>query len=160
MGSNDDANSTNKNFSICVELNANQVYYIKVYHHNYIDTDAPGTGAYILKVSAAAYFDTAIELQSEDEIAGDINFEGDADYYKFTTSTTGAYIFESTGSTNVAAELYDSSRNCIASDSKSGIGYNFYIPYTLDANKTYYIKVRHTDYNGTGSYGGKSISGK
>ena len=50
LTSNDNVSSTNKNFSITTELSANQIYYIKVYHHNHSDIDTSGIGAYKLKV--------------------------------------------------------------------------------------------------------------
>jgi Subtilisin-like serine proteases len=66
----------------------------------------------------------------------------DVDCFKFTPVSDGVYKLTSTGSLDLKASLYDSDKTTKLyeiDDAPSTL--NFILPYTLKANKTYYIKI-------------------
>lgn len=71
-----------------------------------------------------------------------INFENQVRAYKFTPSSSGTYVFESSGSADSKIYLYNSSGTEIAKDDDSGNGNNFKLSYNLNAGSTYYLGVR------------------
>jgi fibronectin type 3 domain-containing protein len=123
-------------------------------HKNSTDVDTAGTGAYKLKVyiEPGGDFSTAIDIDEEQELAGEIKNKGQEIYYKFTPKSTGSYTIESSGSTDVRGYLYNSSKSQILYDYDGGKGKNFYIAYTMSAGEEYYIKVQHQNSSGTGDY--------
>lgn len=145
----------NFNFYSAVYLSAYETYYLQAFMET-IDTPY---SPYILKLSLLTDdhgYDksTATELVLDTEISGEINFTGDSDYFCFTPTTTQFYIIKSTGNTDVVGELVD----CVKRHDISEDNRNFLIIYTLEANKTYYLKVTHVfkdlDYvPNTGAYG-------
>ncbi len=70
----------------------------------------------------------------------------------FTASTTGTYIFTSTGSKDTCGFLYPAieSSNALATDDDSGTDHNFRLEYTMNANQIIYIGVKYysADENG------------
>ena len=72
-------------------------------------------------------------------------------WYKFTPSTSGNYVFSTTGSTDTYGELYQGYAR-IATNDDGGPGSNFEITYNLTANVAYYIKVRGYNRDKTGNY--------
>ena len=77
---------------------------------------------------------------------------GEIVYCKFTPTVSGAYVFESTGSsgssyTDTYGYLYAENKSTtLSSNDDGGTGYNFRISYNLTANATYYYGVKF--YNG------------
>ena len=70
---------------------------------------------------------------------------------KFVPSTSGTYLFYSTGSSDTYGILYNSSGSQLTSNDDSGDGNNFLISYSLTSGTTYYIGVRYysSSYSGT-----------
>ena len=78
---------------------------------------------------------------------------GDEDWYKFQTSTSGAYVIETHGSTDTYIILYQSNQTTvIENDDDSGSGTCSKITRTLSASTWYYVKVRGYNSSTTGSY--------
>lgn len=65
--------------------------------------------------------------------------------YKVIPTESDTYIFTTMGSVDTIGTLYDENRNVIVSDDDSNIDYNFKISHSLEAGKTYYIKVAAYD---------------
>ena len=83
--------------------------------------------------------------------------DGSEDWYQFTSTTSGSYIFESTGSLNTIGYLYKSystttSSSYIVCDDDSGEGNNFLIDYYMDAEETVFLNVKSYSSNESGSY--------
>ena len=78
---------------------------------------------------------------------------GDNDWFKFQTSTSGAYVIETHGSTDTYMTLYQSNQTTvIENDDDSGSGTCSKITRTLSASTWYYVKVRGYSSSTTGSY--------
>lgn len=74
----------------------------------------------------------------------------DADVFTFVLSSAATVTIDSTGSTDVLAELYDEDGYLLASDDDSGTGDNFQMVESLSAGR-YFVRVE--GYSGaTGSY--------
>ena len=74
----------------------------------------------------------------------------DYDVFTFVLSSTQTIELKSTGSTDVAAKLYDADGALLASDSDSGVDSNFEITQSLNAGR-YYLRVT-SENSGSGSY--------
>jgi hypothetical protein len=74
----------------------------------------------------------------------------DHDVFTFTLTSTQTIELKSTGSTDVAAKLYDEDGVLVASDSDSGTGSNFDLSQSLAAGR-YYLRVE-SENSGSGSY--------
>jgi hypothetical protein len=92
-------------------------------------------------------YSSATELALDSEIAGKLNFTKDMDYFTFIPSTSGPYMIESTGTTDVAGYLngFGSSETdtCGYSEDISSSDKNFRFKYTLNKGETYYLHVFH-----------------
>ncbi len=95
---------------------------------------------------------TATPVSINSTTPGVINFGGDVDYFKFTTSSTGTYTIETASSIDTYGYLYDAYGTEITHNDDGGENTNFYISYNLSSNTTYYVKVRHYSSSGTGNY--------
>ncbi|MBC2581761.1 S8 family serine peptidase [Clostridium sp. DJ247] len=95
---------------------------------------------------------SAASMTIGNQIPAAINYAGDVDFFKFTPIFSGTYIIGTTGTTDTYGYLYDSNQNQLAYNDDSNGSLNFSISYSLIANQTYYIKVRHWSSSGTGSY--------
>lgn len=87
-------------------------------------------------------FNKAWKVTMHSKTPGIINQANDVDCFKFTPATTGDYLIATTGDGDTAGSLYNSAYTLLKEDDNSGAEHNFAIKYTLEANKTYYIKVR------------------
>jgi hypothetical protein len=148
LSSNDDGRAPN--FFIEYNLTKNQVYYIKIKH--YYSTLTGGYG--FLVTNGDDYgdnFDQSTVINFSSPISGIIDYEGDADFFRFTPTVSANYLVETTGSTDTYGHLYNSSRQELANND-DGVNNNFRINYPLVANQTYYIKVRHFSTYGMGTY--------
>ena len=74
----------------------------------------------------------------------------DYDFFSFVVDSEGSITVESTGSTDVYAELFNERGKRLASDDDSGSGVNFKITETLKAGR-YFVRVEGTS-GATGSY--------
>ncbi len=91
------------------------------------------------------YANTAEEAQEislNGSVSGGIEASGDVDCFKFTPTSTGDYLFYTTGSTDTKGSIEDANGTVLASNDDHGSGNrNFIIKHTLVSNTTYYIKV-------------------
>lgn len=149
LASNDDGKAPN--FSINYNLMAGQTYYVRARHYS-----SSGTGSYGVKVTA---FDEGNDFATATTIGtgyttGSIGAAGDLDFFSFTAPTTGIYTFESSGSTDVDAVLYDGNQLDLQYNGDFSEGtVNFRISQQLYAGQRYYLSVLHADEEaGTGSY--------
>lgn len=99
--------------------------------------------------------DTALcstELCLSTSTAGSIGSYTDPDYdvFSFVVASTGSVTVESTGSTDVRAELFNERGKRLAEDDDSGSGVNFKIIETLKAGR-YFVRVEGSS-SATGSY--------
>ena len=98
-------------------------------------------------------YDKAYGISMHTKTPGAINMSGDVDFFKFTPSASGVYLFYTTGSTDTRGYLYDSSLTVLAeNDDAWSPDRNFGLKYNLVANKTYYIKVAGYNNSATGAY--------
>lgn len=159
--SNDQIYPNGINMELRYELTANCTYYVKVVHN-----DAAGTGNYNLKITPVIYSNKEIESNDSFETAtsptwskcdyptaATIGTAGDQDFYRFETSSSGSFTFETIGSTDTYGYLYDSNHNLLASDNDSGEANNMKIVYNMSGYQVYYLKICHASSSGTGSYG-------
>lgn len=72
---------------------------------------------------------------------GDIETSGDIDSFSFYLASADTVTIESTGSTDVDAELFDEDGTLVASDEDSGSGVNFQMVESLAAGR-YFVRVR------------------
>ena len=160
LGSSDNIDDTDKNFSIIQSLPANRTCYVKVVH---ADPDS-GLGEYTIKVINTGEsagddhgnsFDTATLIEIGSELDCNIDYASDIDFVKFVPDSDGTYLIESTGDNDLLGYLYGEDKALITSDNNSGIGTNYYIPATLEEGKTYYLKTIHISGSATGEYGVK-----
>lgn len=91
------------------------------------------------------------------EHSGQIDLEGDYDYYYFTVNGEGALRIFSGGSTDTYGYLFledNNMYNLVMSDDDSGDGRNFEINYYVvgTGDHTYYLKVRGYSPTETGAY--------
>ncbi len=87
-------------------------------------------------------------------LAASIGLPGEEDLYKFTVKTSGRYIIETQGPTDLIMKLYSPSNRLIAQDDDSGAGLNPRISRLLSPG-VYTVQIRH--YNRTGGTGTYSI---
>ena len=84
----------------------------------------------------------AQEISLNGSVSGGIEASGDVDCFKFTPTSTGDYLFYTTGSTDTKGSIEDANGTVLASNDDHGSGNrNFIIKHTLVSNTTYYIKV-------------------
>jgi|GEM_PF-2766208 len=151
----DDDGNGNRQFKLNTTLEANTNYYLKARHYS-----SSGTGDYSLQVVEPPlivddYSDTmggAAELTPGINKNGEINFAGDADWFKFTATRAGSYTITSGGNTDMYGELYDSNGVRLASNDDGNSNRQFKIKTDLQAGAVYYLKARHYSTSGTGSY--------
>lgn len=87
-------------------------------------------------------YNNAYSVALHSKTAGNINYGGDVDYFKFVPSASGTYLFYTTGSTDTKGFLYNAAQTQLATNDNANIsGSNFALKYTLTAGQTYYIKV-------------------
>lgn len=153
IGSNKDISATDKNFCIFCDLQANTTYFVGI---------TPGQGAtlggYTLQVVFLSQADdygnnisSAANIELDKDIIGKIDYEGDEDYFKLVPTQSGIYSIYTTGSTDTMGGIYDGSNQLIQeSDNVNGV--NFKMTPKLEANKPYFIRVRHKSSTGTGAY--------
>lgn len=123
----------------------------------------PPTPGRVLNHVAMGYsYDTDVTTPAEmiDLIVGavshqaDISQAGENDWYRFISPSASTYIIETQGRSDVFMSLYgpNSQSALVTEDDDSGEGGNSRIVSNLSAG-TYFVKVRHYQATGTGSYG-------
>lgn len=146
VASSTDISTSNKNFRIKAQLNANQTYYIQVYQPT-ADKDTAAIGSYGITVSSleddyGSSFASAVQIQADTDYTVLGQATEDVDMLKFVPSTSGIYAFESSGTSNTYVTLYDVNGSAIDYGYDEGIGYSYYLNHYLEAGKTYYIGTR------------------
>lgn len=98
-------------------------------------------------------FDKAITISLNETVSTTITTTNTDRYYKFVPSTTGTYVFESSGSVDSRIFLYESSDTStrIGYDDDSGDGNNFKLSKELTAGTIYYVSVSVIN-NETGTF--------
>ena len=96
-------------------------------------------------------FSKATPAALDGVFAGQIEYAGDADFFRFEIAQAGRLIVSTTGSTDTIGTLYDSNQNPIVTvDDISTANFNFEINQNVFPG-TYYLKV--TSYlDSTGAY--------
>lgn len=93
---------------------------------------------------------SATYMGSSDSRSGSIDYYGDEDYFRVDISSYGTLSAYTTGSTDTYGYLLDSGGNSLTSNDDNPYP-NFSFSYSVSPG-TYYIRVRHYSYSGTGSY--------
>jgi len=161
---NDDSNGTRNSF-ISLNVTANAIYYLKA------TAFGSGTGTYQVSATFIApttvtngtpgdSFANAITLTSNSTSTvasydGEINPASNADYYKYTATTTGVINFAMVAINNSGVDsiltVYNSNEVQIARNDDSNGTRNSFISLNVTANAIYYLKA--TAYgSGTGAY--------
>lgn len=84
----------------------------------------------------------ATTISINEERAAAINYEGDRDWFKFTTTNKGVYTIQSFGNeVDTWGELLNTNSKLLSSNDDSGMSGNFKMSVNLEACKTYYIYV-------------------
>ena len=164
IAQNDDSNGTFNSF-VSLNVNANAIYYLKA------TAFGLGTGAYTVSATFIApttvttgapgdSFTNAITLTSNStgtvaSYDGEINPAYNADYYKYTATTTGVINFAMAAINNSGVDsiltIYNSNEVQIAQNDDSNGTLNSFISLNVTANAIYYLKA--TAYgSGTGAY--------
>ena len=95
--------------------------------------------------------DTATTVELNRSISGNLETEGDIDYFRFAINTAGTITAYTAGSTDTLGTLKNNLGNFVTSDDDSGSGENFLITRELNPG-TYYIAVSHFFNDETGNY--------
>ncbi|AOY74544.1 S8 family peptidase [Clostridium formicaceticum] len=143
--------STNNFETITIkDVKLNDWYYIKVAGYNKsFDNDNYYrlTVSHIPKkiVNYGHTFETARILTTQNDVEGEILFDGDSNYFKFTPAEDAYYVIYTTGTTDTYGYLYNKDRYLIASnDDKPDDPYgNFEIKEKLKSKEQYFIQVKH-----------------
>ncbi len=126
---------TEGNFCCNLWLDANENYYFITYAKRF---NRPyKVKVSLLKDDFGHDNDSARKLVLDETVYGEINYENDCDYFKFTPDTTGIYMFKSVGYTDVVGNLSD----IVINDDISIEDRNFKIVHTLIGGETYYLQV-------------------
>ena len=141
LASNDDGGG-DTNFRISRLVSAG-TYYVRVRHY-----DNSGTGDY----GITSRFVEPSRLPLNGSLEGSIDPVGEEDVYQITVTGSGTLTVYSTGSMDLYGHLLDSSGNELAFNDDGGEDTNFRISHSVSAG-TYYVRVRHYDNSGTGTYG-------
>lgn len=92
---------------------------------------------------------------SDTQAGNEIETAGDVDFFEITLATAGLLTVESSGTTDTFGSLVEEVETGIvvlaSDDDSSPNGNNFRFSYSADAG-TYFIRVRHSNANGTGEY--------
>lgn len=145
-----------------------ELEYTAVHSGNYYvvanDYDS-SVGSYILDITANSNVDTvpdnissSFQITEGQQLAGNIDFENDADWYAITLSEGIQYAISLTGSSaNGSAlsdpllELYDFQGDFVIADDDGGSGLNSDMLYLPTSSGTYYIAANGYD-SETGNY--------
>ncbi len=148
----DDDRGEGLNFRISGSI-APGIYFVSVRHFS-----SSGTGTYTLHVEFDSALDdhgdscaTATALNLNSSTAGQVNAQGDQDFFRIQVPTNGRIRLFTSGSTDTFGDLRNSSCTSIASNDDSGAGRNFLIEGSIAAG-TYFISIRHFSAFSTGAY--------
>ena len=97
-----------------------------------------------------AVWNAANTMASSQKVNVDI--AGAGRMYKITPQTTGTYRFESTGSLDTKAVLYNVAGTVLATNDDGGNGSNFLLEYQLNKGETYYVEVKLYSSQSTGTF--------
>ena len=159
---NDDGQSPNPNSEVVYQATESGTYYIAAGAYG-----GSMTGTYKLSVievddDYAADTDTTGAITVGDSVTGDLDYDGDRDWFAMVLEAGTTYRIDVKGDTaadyggtlhNPALAIHDSSGNAInlAADDNSGVGLNARLAaFAPDTDGTYYIEVN--DPGGLGTY--------
>ena len=89
-----------------------------------------------------AVWSSASAISTGSSYSTSVEFANQERYYTFTPSTSGDYIFESTGSLDTKVYVYNTSWTELGNDDDDGADSNFMLKINLTAGIKYYVKVR------------------
>lgn len=89
-----------------------------------------------------AVWSSASAISTGSSYSTSVEFANQERYYTFTPSTSGDYIFESTGSLDTKVYVYNTSWTELGNDDDDGADSNFMLKINLTAGTKYYVKVR------------------
>lgn len=94
---------------------------------------------------------TATVVTANSTTGGNLETEGDEDYFRIDLATGGLLSVQTTGNMDTRGMLFDSQGVLLQEDDDKGTDVNFRLAASLPAG-TYFIGVRHYDGYGTGAY--------
>ena len=128
---NDDSGE-GRNAKITYRLEANKIYYIKIRLYS-----SSAVGAFNLKIT----YSSSGTLTYNTSKSVTLN-SGQNMLYTFVPTETKSYNLQTTGSLDTYLYLLDTNFNQLTYNDDGGDSTNAKITYTLEAGKTYYIRVR------------------
>jgi hypothetical protein len=93
----------------------------------------------------------ATTIATNSTTSGNLESEGDEDFFKVNISSSGTLSVSTTGSTDTYGYLLNSSGNTLIEDDDSGESVNFSLSYSVTPG-TYYIRVKGFNSSTIGSY--------
>ena len=94
---------------------------------------------------------TATKIELNRSVSGNLETQGDIDYFRFSLRDEGTTTISTTGRTDTLGTLINNSGNFIATNDDGGSGENFSIARKLNPG-TYYIVVSSSSNKETGKY--------
>ncbi|HOV27632.1 MAG TPA: fibronectin type III domain-containing protein [Pseudobacteroides sp.] len=92
----------------------------------------------------------ATEIEIGEDAAGTINYRGDIDWFKFTTTNAGYYTITGKGVTDLLGNVYNGDGTLKFTGENSGD--RFTITGTFEADTEYYIRIKYSSSFSTGIY--------
>jgi len=141
----DDDGGEGSNARVEIPAQANQTYYFRLKGYSTSDT-----GSYRVLASSTP-MPAATTLGVGSFLSGNLA-AGDSYWYSVQVREAGTLIVETTGSLDTYLEAYSSVYARIATDDDGGDGSNARIEVQVQANQTYYFRLRGYDRSESGSY--------
>ncbi|KNY26205.1 PKD domain containing protein [Pseudobacteroides cellulosolvens ATCC 35603 = DSM 2933] len=131
-----------------LELNKKYSYMVKSY--DAADNWADAAVEMVLSDDHSNDMGDATGVEIGKDTAGTINYRGDIDWFKFTTTNAGYYSLTGKGVTDLVGNIYKADGTLLSSG--EGIGDRFTVTGAFEANMEYYIKIKYISSFSTGVY--------
>ncbi|MBQ9061608.1 MAG: Ig-like domain-containing protein [Eubacterium sp.] len=137
------------------------------YDGKIVITNGSVSRTYYLKLNMVEILDRqeidskAIVLEAGGQKTAEINEEGDCIWYKFVPEESGTYTIYAEGEYDNYVELFDADdlNSSLAYNDDGGNDTNFQLTWDLEADKTYYYRVKMLSSSETGSFEVFLVSG-